>query len=106
MTFHVSMTCVWCGHRRDCTQLDIGWVCDACRHRAVCKLCDSTGEIVIGRLTPNPFSGVPVHDPQTEDVVLCPRCTRPFERPRKRLTTDELVKRLEASLPQPERRAA
>lgn len=43
---------------------------------ARCTLCDSTGEIVVSGMTVNPFSGVPVHDPESEDIVPCPRCSR------------------------------
>lgn len=41
-----------------------------------CSVCHDEGEIVIGGMSVNPFSGVPVYDPQLEDVVPCPRCSR------------------------------
>lgn len=43
--------------------------------RPVCPECDDTGEIVVTGMSVNPFSGVPVPDPQLEDIVPCPRCS-------------------------------
>lgn len=40
----------------------------------ICPRCHGEGEVHAQRLSVNPFSGVPVPDPQLVEPVPCPRC--------------------------------
>lgn len=62
-----------------------------------CPVCRDMGEIVVPGTSVNPFSGVRVHDPQGDDIVPCPRCTRP-ETFAGRCRVERLVCRIEIEL--------
>lgn len=72
-----------------------------------CPDCGGTGEIVISPLGVNPFSGVPVHDPQLEDIVPCPRCAvaRPLA-PRAGRSVEQVIRAIQGTESAEERWAA